>query len=185
MCAGFPELTYLTSDAAGHVAIADYLHSLYGRYGIALTVTAQDMDTFLASRAAGGYSVTRCSFSDDIDDPMPFLSLWASGAGSNCVALGRGAHADYAGYSVTLDGRTKDNCTWAESYDALLYRIQSSGDTAERYSLMHQAETLLMQTGAVCPLYWYTDTYLCNTHVQGLLSGPLGAQYLMGAQVEK
>ena len=66
-----------------------------------------------------------------------------------------------------------------------LYRIQSSGDTAERYSLMHQAETLLMQTGAVCPLYWYTDTYLCNTHVQGLLSGPLGAQYLMGAHVEK
>ena len=50
---------------------------------------------------------------------------------------------------------------------------------------MHQAETLLMQTGAVCPLYWYTDTYLCNTHVQGLLSGPLGAQYLKGAQVEK
>ena len=185
VCAGFPELTYLTSDAAGHVAIADDLQSLYARYGISLTVTAQDMDTFLASRAAGGYSVTRCSFSADIDDPMPFLSLWASGAGSNCVALGRSAHADYAGYSVTLDGRTKDNCTWAESYDALLYRIQSSGDTAERYSLMHQAETLLMQTGAVCPLYWYTDTYLCNTHVQGLLSGPLGAQYLMGAQVEK
>jgi len=185
VCAGFPELTFLTSDAAGHVAIADYLQTLYGRYGISLTVTAQDMDTFLASRAAGGYSITRCSFSADIDDPMPFLSLWASGAGSNCVALGRGAHADYAGYSVTLDGRTKDNCTWAESYDALLYRIQSSGDTAERYSLMHQAETLLMQTGAVCPLYWYTDTYLCNTHVQGLLSGPLGAQYLMGAHVEK
>lgn len=185
VCAGFPELTYLTSDAAGHVAIADDLQTLYGRYGISLTVTAQDMDTFLASRAAGGYSVTRCSFSADIDDPMPFLSLWASGAGSNCVALGRGAHADYAGYSVTLDGRTKDNCTWAESYDALLYRIQSSGDTAERYSLMHQAETLLMQTGAVCPLYWYTDTYLCNTHVQGLLAGPLGAQYLMGAHVEK
>lgn len=185
VCAGFPELTYLTSDAAGHVAIADALQALYARYGISLTVTAQDMDTFLASRAAGGYSVTRCSFSADIDDPMPFLSLWASGAGSNCVSLGRGAHADYAGYSVTLDGRTKDNCTWAESYDALLYRIQSSGDTAERYSLMHQAETLLMQTGAVCPLYWYTDTYLCNTHVQGLLSGPLGAQYLMGAHVEK
>ena len=185
VCAGFPELTYLTSDAAGHVAIADDLQTLYGRYGISLTVTAQDMDTFLASRAAGGYSVTRCSFSADIDDPMPFLSLWASGAGSNCVALGRGAHADYAGYSVTLDGRTKDNCTWAESYDALLYRIQSSGDTAERYALMHQAETLLMQTGAVCPLYWYTDTYLCNTHVQSLLSGPLSAQYLMGAHVEK
>ena len=186
-----PDDLYAYTKATGKlcgtsaVTIADYLTELYSRYGISLAVTAQDMDTFLASRAAGGYSITRCSFSADVDDPMPFLSLWASGAGSNCVALGRGAHADYAGYSVTLDGRTRDNCTWAESYDALLYRIQSSGDTAERYSLMHQAETLLMQTGAVCPLYWYTDTYLCNTHVQGLLSGPLGAQYLMGAHVEK
>lgn len=185
VCAGFPELTYLTSDAAGHIAIADDLQALYSRYGISLTVTVQDMDTFLASRAAGGYSIARCSFSADVDDPMPFLALWASGAGSNCVSLGRGAHADYAGYTVTLDGRTRENCTWAESYDALLYRIGSSSDTAERYALMHQAETLLMQTGAVCPLYWYTDTYLCNTHVQGLLSGPLGALYLMGALVEK
>ena len=185
VCAGFPELTYLTSDAAGHVAIAEYLRALYARYGITLTVTAQDMQTFLTSRAAGGYSVTRCSFSADLDDPMPFLSLWASGAGSNFVALGRGAHMDYAGYTVTIDGRTKDGCTWAESYDALLYRIASSSDTAERYALMHQAETLLMQTGAVCPLYWYTDQYLCNAHVQGLLSGPLGAQYLMAAQVQK
>ena len=185
VCAGFPELTYLTSDAAGHVAIAEYLRELYARYGITLTVTAQDMQTFLAERAAGGYSVTRCSFSADLDDPMPFLSLWASGAGSNFVALGRGAHADYAGYCVTIDGRTKADCTWAESYDALLYRIASSSDTAERYALMHQAETLLMQTGAVCPLYWYTDQYLCNAHVQGLLTGPLGAQYLMGAQVQK
>ena len=185
VCAGFPELTYLTSDAAGHVAIAEYLRALYARYGITLTVTAQDMQTFLTSRAAGGYSVTRCSFSADLDDPMPFLSLWASGAGSNFVALGRGAHMDHAGYTVTIDGRTKDGCTWAESYDALLYRIASSSDTAERYALMHQAETLLMQTGTVCPLYWYTDQYLCNAHVQGLLSGPLGAQYLMAAQVQK
>lgn len=185
VCAGFPELTYLTSDAAGHVAIAEYLRALYARYGITLTVTAQDMQTFLTERAAGGYSVTRCSFSADLDDPMPFLSLWASGAGSNFVALGRGAHMDYAGYTVTIDGRTKDGCTWAESYDTLLYRIASSSDTAERYALMHQAETLLMQTGAVCPLYWYTDQYLCNAHVQGLLFGPLGAQYLMAAQVQK
>ena len=29
VCAGFPELTYLTSDAAGHVAIAEYLKELY------------------------------------------------------------------------------------------------------------------------------------------------------------
>ena len=83
---------------------------------------------------------------------MPFLSLWRGGAGSNCVALGRGAHADYAGYSVTLDGRTKDNCTWAEPYDALLYRIQSSGDTAERYSLPPASVSSGSATAAVLPV---------------------------------
>ena len=41
MCGGFPELTYLTSDAAGHVAIADYLTELYGRYGIVKKSSAE------------------------------------------------------------------------------------------------------------------------------------------------
>lgn len=92
---------------------------------------------------------------------------------------------DYAGYTVTIDGRTKDGCTWAESYDALLYRIASSSDTAERYALMHQAEALLMRRAPCARSTGIRTSILCNAHVQGLLSGPLGAQYLMAAQVAK
>jgi hypothetical protein len=31
---------------------------------------------------------------------------------------------------------------------------------------MHQAEDLLMETGAICPLYWYTDSFLIKESAQ-------------------
>lgn len=181
VCEGFPTLSYLTSDSAGHVEIAGYLQELYARYGISLTVEAQELETFLESRAAGDYSITRHSWSADYDDPMSFLALWTTGAGSNEIGLGRGVHGDYSGYSVTLDGETRTELTWAESYDALLYSAQSTDDLAERYALLHQAETLLLETGAVCPLYNYTNVYLVNANLTGVFSSPMGAKYLMYA----
>lgn len=186
VCSGFPELSYLTSDSDGHVDIAAYLKTLYAGYGIPLTVSALDMTDFLAGRASGNYSIVRHSWSADYDDPAGFLAMWATGAGSNEIGFGRGVHADYAGYSVTIGGETRTGLTWAESYDALLYTIGSTEDRAERYDLMHQAETLLMSTGAVCPLYEYTSVYLLNANLQGVFTGPTGAKYFMYARlVEK
>lgn len=183
VCSGFPELSYLTSDSAGHVEIAEYLKTLYAGYGISLTVSAQDMTAFLASRAEGNYSIVRHSWSADYDDPVSFLALWTTGAGSNEIGFGRGVHADYEGYSITIGGATRTGLTWAESYDALLYTICSTNDTAQRYELMHQAETLLMSTGAICPLYEYTNVYLLNANLQGVFTSPTGAKYFMYAQI--
>ena len=144
------------------------------------------MTDFLAARASGNYSIVRHSWSADYDDPVSFLAMWTTGAGSNEIGFGRGVHADYAGYSVTIGGETRTGLTWAESYDALLYTIGSTDDRAERYDLMHQAETLLMSTGAVCPLYEYTSVYLLNANLQGVFTGPTGAKYFMYARlVEK
>lgn len=185
VCSGFPELSYLTSNSNGHVDIATYLRELYARYGITLSVAAQEMPEFLESRAEGRYSIVRNSWNADYDDPLSFLDQWTTGAGSNAIGFGRGVHADYAGYSITLGGQTHTDCTWAESYDALLYRIHSTDDLAERYDLMHQAETLLMETGAICPLYYYTDVYLLNTNLQGVFSAPTGAKYFLYAQIAK
>lgn len=185
VCSEFPELSYLTSNSAGHVEIAEYLKELYAGYGIPLTVSAQDMTAFLTSRAEGSYSIVRHSWSADYDDPVSFLELWTTGAGSNEIGFGRGVHADYAGYAVTINGDAHTGLTWAESYDALLYTIQSTDDIAQRYDLMHQAETLLMETGAICPLYAYTSVYLLNANLHGIFTGPTGAKYFMHAQITK
>ena len=65
-----------------------------------------------------------------------------------------------------------------ESYDGLLYTIRGSTDARERYRLMHEAETLLMSTWAVCPVYVYTDVYLATGELAGMYAGPTGAKYL-------
>jgi oligopeptide transport system substrate-binding protein len=42
---------------------------------------------------------------------------------------------------------------------------------------MHKAEDLLMSTGAICPLYFYTDLYMISKSVQGFFSIPLGYKF--------
>ena len=128
--------------------------------------------------------MARFSWTAAYDDPGAFLTLWASGAGSNCIGFGQDAHGTYAGYTVTLGSSQMTGCTWAESFDALLYTVQSAADESVRSRSMHAAETLLMQTGALCPIYEYTSVYLCRSSFQGLFTGPSGALYFMLANTE-
>ena len=44
---------------------------------------------------------------------------------------------------------------------------------------MHRAEDLLMSTGAICPLYYYTDLYMVDSNLKGFFSNPLGYKYFM------
>jgi oligopeptide transport system substrate-binding protein len=50
---------------------------------------------------------------------------------------------------------------------------------------MHQAEDLLMSTGAICPLYWYTDSFLIKESAQtNFFASPLGFKFLYGVSGE-
>ncbi|MEE1041394.1 MAG: peptide ABC transporter substrate-binding protein, partial [Lachnospiraceae bacterium] len=62
--------------------------------------------------------------------------------------------------------------------------IKSCTDTNIRYQLMHRAEDLLMSTGAICPLYYYTDLYMLDDSVKGFFSTPLGFKYFMYCTVD-
>ena len=42
-------------------------------------------------------------------------------------------------------------------YDALIDSIKAENDPAAREALMHEAEAMLMDTGAVVPITYYTD----------------------------
>ena len=44
---------------------------------------------------------------------------------------------------------------------------------------MHRAEDLLMSTGCICPLYFYTDLYMLDKNVDGFFANPLGYKYFM------
>ncbi len=184
----FPSMTYLYNTSEGHKAIGEYLQSALAAVGINMQLENQEWNTFLETRKAGDYSIARNGWLADYNDPICFLDMWTTASGNNDVQFGKGAHQSVAAYSLDLtdlgyDTKVTDG-TWAETYDVLISDIKTCTDTETRYALMHKAEDLLMQTGAICPLYFYTDIYMIDSSVKGFFSNPLGYKYFMYCTIE-
>ena len=71
-----------------------------------------------------------------------------------------------------------DKLDWAP-YDELIKGIKSEKDFVKREALMHQAEDMLMDSGAVCPLYYYNDPYMAKADLQGYYSNLFGFKFFM------
>lgn len=177
---GFPTMTYITNTDTTHEAIATYMQGVYAKYGITMQVEAQEWNTFVDTRKSGDFSFARNGWLSDYNDPISFLDMWISGSGNNDCQLGKDAHATYAAYSYNGE----DGLTWAESYDKLIADIKASKDPEERFALMHQAEDMIMSTGAICPIFYYTDPYMCSDSIEGFFASPLGYKYFMYAGIK-
>ena len=179
----FPAVEYLYNTSEGHKAIGEYLQSVVSGVGINMSLTNQEWNTFLNTRKNGDYTVARNGWLADYNDPISFLDMWVSGSGNNDSQFGKGENADVAIYSIDLTPYGSDvkveNGTWAQTYDAAIAAIKTCTDKDARYGMMHAAEDLLMSTGAITPLYYYTDIYMLEKDVKGFFANPLGYKYFM------
>ena len=184
----FPTLTYLYNTSEGHKAIGEYLSATLASVGITMNLENQEWNTFLNTRKAGDYSMARNGWLADFNDPISFLDMWITSSGNNDVQYGKGANADLAVYSLDLTPYGLDtkveNGTWAETYDVLISAIKTCTDTDTRYAMMHLAEDMLMDTGCLVPLYFYTDLYMLDDSVNGFYSNPLGYKYFNKTDVD-
>ncbi len=179
----FPTLTYLYNTSEGHKAIGEYLQSAMAGIGITMNLENQEWATFLETRKNGDFSIARNGWLADYNDPSSFLDMWTSGSGNNDVQFGKGDNENVKAYSLDLTDLGYDvnvtDGTWAETYDVVIGLIKTCTDKDTRYKLMHRAEDLLMSTGCICPLYFYTDIYMIDDSVKGFFSNPLGYKYFM------
>ncbi len=180
----FPSISYLYNTNDSHKAIGEYLQAAFAAVGINMGLENQEWNTFLNTRKNGDYAMARNGWLADYNDPICFLDMWTSGSGNNDIQYGKGAHKDLAMYNLDLTGLGYDdikveNGTWAQTYDVLISTIKSCTDNEKRYQLMHMAEDMLMDTGCIVPLYFYTDIYMLNKNVDGFFSNPLGYKYFM------
>jgi oligopeptide transport system substrate-binding protein len=177
-----PTLDYLYNTSDSHKAIGEYLQSALAQVGITMTLKNQEWNTFLNTRKNGDYFVARNGWLADYNDPICFLDMWTSNSGNNDVQFGKGAHKDLKMYSIDLTkfgGEKVENGTWAETYDVLITEIKACTDNETRYEMMHLAEDMLMETGCLVPLYYYTDIYMIDDSVNGFFCNPLGYKYFM------
>lgn len=184
----FPAMTYLYNTSEAHQAIGEYIQSALANVGITINMENQEWATFLNTRKAGDYSIARNGWLADYNDPICFLDMWTTASGNNDVQYGKGAHKDVKAYSLDLTDLGYDtkveNGTWAETYDVLISDIKSCTDKDTRYALMHKAEDMLMSTGCLTPIYYYTDLYMLDSSVKGFFSNPLGYKYFMYTTIE-
>lgn len=178
-----PALTYIYNTNDAHKAIAEYIQGAFAAIGVTVNLENQEWNTFLNTRKNGEYSVARNGWLADYNDPISFLDMWTTVSGNNDVQFGKGEHKDLAMYSVDVTDLGVDlkveNGTWAETYDALITEIKACTNLETRYGLMHAAEDLLMSTGCITPIYYYTDIYMIDDSVEGFFANPLGYKYFM------
>ena len=172
----FPTMTYLYNTNESHKAIGEYLSSVLAGVGITMNLENQEWNTFLNTRKNGDYYVARNGWLADYNDPICFLDMWVTASGNNDVQFGKGDHADVKAYSLDLTPYGLDtkveNGTWAETYDVLISAIKGCTDKDNRYAMMHIAEDMLMDSGCIVPLYFYTDIYMLDDSVHGFFSNP-------------
>ncbi len=184
----FPSIEYLYNTSEGHKAIGEYLAQVLSGVGITCNLVNQEWNTFLNTRKNGDYVFARNGWLADYNDPISFLDMWTSSSGNDDTQLGKDAHKDLKLYSTDLTAFGSDlkveNGTWAETYDAAIAAIKACGDKDARYGMMHAAEDLVMSTGTITPLYYYTDIYMIKENVKGFFSNPLGYKYFMYCEIQ-
>ena len=62
-------------------------------------------------------------------------------------------------------------------YDKLIDEIKSTNDLEARALLMHQAEDMLMATGAIVPIYHYNDNFMAKPGLEGYYVTPYAYKY--------
>lgn len=77
---------------------------------------------------------------------------------------------------TTPEAPTVAKLDWT-AYDTLIADIKAETDTVAREALMHQAEDMLMETGALIPLYYYNDIFLAKPNVEGFYSNQYGFKF--------
>ncbi len=182
-----PTLTYIYNTNDAHQAIGEYIQGAFAAVGITVNLENQEWNTFLNTRKNGDYSVARNGWLADYNDPISFLDMWTTASGNNDVQFGKGDHASVAAYDMDLTPYGLDikveNGTWAETFDVLIAEIKACTDNETRYALMHEAEDMLMATGCLTPIYYYTDTYMIDESVEGFFANPLGYKYFYNTTV--
>jgi ABC-type oligopeptide transport system substrate-binding subunit len=87
--------------------------------------------------------------------------------------------ADYLDATTFLDvfrtGGPNNPTGWSDPrYDALLDRAALAPTPTDRAALLHEAERLLIDEMPICPLFFYTTTYLQRPGLEGVVRNRLG-----------
>ena len=136
---GFPPIKYSTNNNPNHLAIAEYLQSVWkDELGIDMTVDVQEWAVFLDMRNKLEYDTARGGWTADYLDPASLFQIFVGDDGNNDTGF---ANAEY---------------------DELVRKAAEEPDPQARFDLFHQAEDIMKDNMAMIPVYYYTAAFLAD-----------------------
>ncbi len=143
---GWPGLSILYNTHEAHRKIAVAIQQMWKKHlGIEVTLSNQEWKVYTDSVNTRNFQVARRGWIGDYVDPNTFLELFLTGGGNN-------------------------NTGFADPvYDDLVSQKAPKASTREaRFGYFYQAETRLIETMPVIPIYTYNSRYLLHPSVEGM-----------------
>jgi len=175
-----PVFEFAFNQNATNSAIVQYVQECWNIFGIQATINTEAWATLQTKLGNGDAEASRMGWVADFNDCVNFLEIFISASGNNYPRLGQDL-GDYtrntentATAGTGANWGANNDQTWAECYDALVTAIKLETDTAKRAQMCAEAENILMATGAVAPLYYYTNPVMVKPNVQNLAVLPTG-----------
>jgi oligopeptide transport system substrate-binding protein len=157
---GFPKFTLLYNTADDHKALAEAVQEMWRKtLGIDVELANQEWQVYASTRREGNYDVGRGNWWGDYPDPMTFLEMFTTGAGTNWP---RWSHADY---------------------DALIQQSRRLSGPA-RDEAMYKAHALFMEAMPILPLFYPVDDFVIPSYIQGLERTLMGTWYMGNVVIE-
>ncbi len=171
----FPTIEFAFNNSGANAAIMQYVQETWNQFGITGVINTEAWATKQPKQKEGAAESARKGWIADFNDCVNFLEIFISNSGNNYPRLGRDIGTYTRNSEVTADAGTgaywglEGNQTWAECYDALVDKIKACTDPAERASMCAEAEKILMATGGVNPMYFYTNPYMLKPSVKNVI----------------
>ncbi len=141
-------LTYDSQEENRKIMVA--LAAMWRTIGVQLELEDIEGRALFGRLRGGDFTVARSGIFALFDDAYAFLQRYRSDSTDNQPGFRSAA------------------------FDELLNRANAETDAAVRMDLLVQAETLLLETQPILPIYWYVSKVLVAPRVQGWIDAPLG-----------
>lgn len=165
---GLPEYVYICKNNATDKAQA--LQDMWKQIGIKVRIETYESSVYWDMFDTDKWDIGDDGWTGDYDDPNTNLFLWE----------------EYR--EVNPDGTLKD-ARWisapAKEYDRIMKLTYTETDYEKRMDLFREAEKVIVSDMPVIPIFFYTDTFLVNPKVKGVLKCYIGHVFFEYADIEQ
>lgn len=134
--AGFPKVQITYNVSEQHKPIAEAIQQMWRQnLGIEAELYNLSWPAYLAARRARDFDIVRSSWIGDFPEPETFLDTLRGSSPLN-----------YSGWK-------------SPEYDALLSRAETAKTKTERLAFLAEAESLMLKSAPIMPIYFYSRVY--------------------------